>query len=71
MTESLEEKNITVNRKAKHDFFILQTYEAGIVLVGTEVKALRQNKANLVDSYAQTMEFGYTMQTYPSMNKAV
>ena len=52
MTESSTEKNITVNRKAKHDFFILQTYEAGIVLVGTAVKALRQNKANLVDSYA-------------------
>ena len=52
MTESSTEKNITVNRKAKHDYFILQTYEAGIVLVGTEVKALRQNKANLVDSYA-------------------
>ncbi len=52
MIESSEEKNITVNRKAKHDYFILQTYEAGIVLVGTEVKALRQNKANLVDSYA-------------------
>jgi len=52
MTESSTEKNITVNRKAKHDFFILQTYEAGIILVGTEVKALRQNKANLVDSYA-------------------
>lgn len=52
MTESSTEKNITVNRKAKHEYFILQTYEAGIVLVGTEVKALRQNKANLVDSFA-------------------
>ncbi len=52
MIESPAEKNITVNRKASHDYFILQTYEAGIVLVGTEVKALRQNKANLVDSYA-------------------
>jgi SsrA-binding protein len=47
-----EEKNITVNRRARHEYFILQTYEAGIVLVGTEVKALRQNKGNLVDSYA-------------------
>jgi SsrA-binding protein len=47
-----EEKNITVNRKARHEYTILQTYEAGIVLVGTEVKALRQGKANLVDSYA-------------------
>ncbi|MBU0559363.1 MAG: SsrA-binding protein SmpB [Bacteroidetes bacterium] len=47
-----EEKNITVNRKALHDYFVVQKFEAGIVLVGTEVKALRQNKANLVDSYA-------------------
>jgi SsrA-binding protein len=52
MTENSTEKDITVNRKARHEYFILQTYEAGIVLVGTEVKALRQNKANLVDSYA-------------------
>ncbi len=52
MTENPAEKNITVNRKAQHEYFILQTYEAGIVLVGTEVKALRQNRANLVDSYA-------------------
>lgn len=52
MIEKTQEKNITVNRKANHDYFIQQTYEAGIVLVGTEVKALRQNRANLVDSYA-------------------
>ena len=52
MTETSTEKDITVNRKARHEYFILQTYEAGIVLVGTEVKALRQNRANLVDSYA-------------------
>lgn len=47
-----QEKNITVNRKARHEYSILQTFEAGIVLTGTEVKALRQGKANLVDSYA-------------------
>lgn len=52
MIESFEEKNITVNRKARHEYFIHQTYEAGISLLGTEVKALRQNKANLTDSYA-------------------
>jgi SsrA-binding protein len=46
------ERNITVNRKARHEYHILQTFEAGIVLTGTEVKALRQGKANLVDSYA-------------------
>jgi SsrA-binding protein len=51
MVDQASEKNITVNRKAQHEYFILQTYEAGIVLVGTEVKALRQNRANLVDAY--------------------
>jgi SsrA-binding protein len=48
-----EEKNITVNRKASHEYFIIQTFEAGIALVGTEVKSLRQGKANLVDGYAK------------------
>lgn len=47
-----EEKNITVNRKARHDYFIEETYEAGIVLLGTEVKSLRENKASLIDAYA-------------------
>ena len=51
MTESPEEKNVTVNRKARYEYEILQVYEAGIVLQGTEVKALREGKANLVDSY--------------------
>jgi SsrA-binding protein len=56
MAESQEEKNVTVNRKARFEYAILQTLEAGIVLHGTEVKALRQGKANLVDSYAQLMK---------------
>lgn len=46
------EKNITVNRKARHEYHILDVYEAGIVLAGTEVKSCRENKASLVDSYA-------------------
>jgi SsrA-binding protein len=50
------EKNITVNRKARHEYAIIQTFEAGIVLQGTEVKALRAGKANLVDSYATVRE---------------
>lgn len=52
MEKNDKEINITVNRKARHEFFIVQTFEAGISLVGTEVKALRQNKANLTESYA-------------------
>jgi len=45
-------KIIATNRKARHDYQILNTFEAGIVLQGTEVKSLRQGKANLKDSYA-------------------
>ncbi len=52
MKQQTDEKNITVNRKARHEYSILQTFECGIVLVGTEVKSLREGKANLVDSYA-------------------
>src|SRR5256885_1342409 len=48
---------ITTNRKARHDYFILETFEAGIELRGTEVKSLRDAKAQLVDAYA-TVESG-------------
>ena len=41
------------NKKAYHDYEILETLEAGMVLLGTEVKSLRQGKANLKDSYAK------------------
>jgi SsrA-binding protein len=47
-----ERKNLAENRKARHDYFIEETYEAGISLAGTEVKSIRQGKANLKDSYA-------------------
>ena len=46
-------KLVAVNRKARHDYNIEDTYEAGIVLAGTEVKSLRMGKANLKDSYAR------------------
>ncbi|MEI3416550.1 MAG: SsrA-binding protein SmpB [Christensenellaceae bacterium] len=45
-------KIITKNKKATHDFFIEERYEAGISLVGTEVKSLRMGKVNLKDSFA-------------------
>jgi SsrA-binding protein len=45
-------KIIATNRKARRDYTILEKMEAGIVLVGTEVKALREGRANLTDSYA-------------------
>ena len=45
-------KVVATNRKARHDYTIEDTYEAGIVLTGTEVKSLRQGRASLVDGYA-------------------
>lgn len=45
-------KIIAENRKARHDYHIHETYEAGIALTGTEVKSLRAGRANLKDSYA-------------------
>ncbi|HIW60946.1 MAG TPA: SsrA-binding protein SmpB [Candidatus Stackebrandtia excrementipullorum] len=45
-------KLITSNRRARHDYEILDTYEAGIVLTGTEVKSLRTGRASLADAYA-------------------
>ena len=44
-------KIIAVNRKARHDYFVLETFETGIELVGTEVKSLRQGGVNLKDSW--------------------
>lgn len=44
-------KILAQNKKARHDYFILESYEAGIELVGTEVKSVRQGKLNLKDSY--------------------
>lgn len=45
-------KIITQNRKARFEYFILETYECGIVLAGTEVKSIRNGNVNLKDSYA-------------------
>lgn len=41
-----------INRKARHDYFIEEEYEAGLVLTGTEIKSIRNGKANIKDSYA-------------------
>lgn len=47
------ERVVASNRKARHDYEILEIYEAGLVLRGTEVKSLREGKANFKDSYAR------------------
>ena len=46
------EKDVATNRKAYHDYFIEEKFEAGIMLQGTEVKSLREGRVNLQDSYA-------------------
>ena len=46
-------KIIATNRKAHHEYFVLESIEAGIELKGTEIKSIRQGKVNLNDSYAQ------------------
>jgi SsrA-binding protein len=53
MVKERGRKVIASNRKARHDYTILDTYEAGVVLVGTEVKSLRMGRASLVDAFAQ------------------
>jgi SsrA-binding protein len=50
--EEAGETLVTTNRKARHDYTILDTYEAGIALTGTEVKSLRRRNANISDGYA-------------------
>ncbi|HSL21774.1 MAG TPA: SsrA-binding protein SmpB [Vicinamibacterales bacterium] len=51
--EKPAEKLIADNRKAFHDYHILETFEAGMALLGTEVKAIREGRVNLRDSYAR------------------
>jgi SsrA-binding protein len=52
-SENPRDRDIAVNRRARHEYHIEETFEAGIVLLGSEVKALRDGKANLKDSYGR------------------
>lgn len=56
MAKERGRKLIAQNRRARHDWTVLDTYEAGIELAGTEVKSLRQGKASLVDGFATVDE---------------
>lgn len=53
MAKKTDNNALATNRKARHDFFIEDTMETGIVLKGTEVKSLRKGKANISDAYAE------------------
>lgn len=68
MKEKQDIKIVTDNRKARHEFFIVETFEAGMALQGTEVKSLRAGKANLQDAYARVENgelFLYNMHISP------
>ena len=52
----MEKKIVCQNRKARHDYFIDEIYEAGLVLIGPEVKSLREGRASLRDSYARVKD---------------
>ncbi len=67
-------ESIATNRKARHEYHILQTIETGIVLTGTEVKSLRLGRANLKDSYARIEKgevylFGLHISPYEQGNR--
>jgi SsrA-binding protein len=49
----MAQASIAENRKARHDYHLLETFEAGVVLLGTEVKAIREGRVNLRDSFAR------------------
>jgi SsrA-binding protein len=53
VTKEARERDITVNRRAFHDYTITERWEAGLVLSGSEVKSLRENRAHLKDAYAR------------------
>ena len=64
----MERKQIASNKKAFHDYFIEEKYEAGIVLTGTEIKSIRQGRINLKESYAKVEHgevFVYSMNISP------
>lgn len=71
MTKNIKEGNreqVAQNKKAFHDFFILDRYEAGIALIGCEVKSIREHRVNLKDSYAKIKNgemFLYNMHISP------
>jgi SsrA-binding protein len=56
MPEKRKQRLVAQNKKAYHDYFVDETYQAGIELYGTEVKSLRQGKCNIKDSYVVIRE---------------
>ena len=71
----MAEKLITDNRRARHDYQLLERFECGVVLTGTEVKSLRDGRANLAQAYAEVRDGeawlnGLEIATYDQGNRA-
>ena len=69
-----EVKLVANNKKARHDYFIEETYEAGIVLTGTEIKSIRAGKASIKESYAkiekgEVILYGMNISPYEQGNR--
>ncbi len=69
-----QRKMIANNKKARHDYFIEETYEAGIVLTGTEIKSVRLGKVSIKESYAriekeEMMIYGMNISPYEQGNR--
>lgn len=69
-----ERKLVANNKKARHDFFIEEVYEAGIVLTGTEIKSVRQGKVSIKESYAKIEQgemilYGMNISPYEQGNR--
>ncbi|MGI6736448.1 MAG: SsrA-binding protein SmpB [Anaerovoracaceae bacterium] len=69
----MKKRIIASNKRARHDYFIEDTYETGIVLTGTEIKSVRQGKASIKESYAQikdgeVMLYGMNISPYDHGN---
>lgn len=68
------DRKLATNRRARHEYLVLDTFEAGIVLTGTEVKAIREGNASLAGAYAATdgtraVLHGMTVQPYEHGNR--
>ncbi len=64
----MDRKIVSSNKKARHDFFIIEVYEAGLALTGTEIKSVRAGEVNLKDSFAKVKDgevFVYNMHISP------
>lgn len=69
-----EKKMVANNKKARHDYFIEEVYEAGIVLTGTEIKSVRQGKVSIKESYAkiengEMIVYGMNISPYEQGNR--